>query len=147
MKPACLFLKVLTTRLTAFRNTAFMFHVVNTELVTVWKLPAVDKDLERSLFHRLFTFSLCPHVVESRKPSHPCSCHPQPDNPTEFVSKVYEMMAVALDAKRKQRQEDLEKLGSPKAPEQPKAEPAGESTNENVVEASQVLTEEDPWKQ
>ncbi|GAQ77691.1 molecular chaperone HtpG [Klebsormidium nitens] len=72
----------------------------------------------------------------------------QPDNPTEFVSKVYEMMAVALDAKRKQRQEDLEKFGSPKAPEQPKATPAAEeSTNENVVEASQVLTEEDPWKQ
>lgn len=60
------------------------------------------------------------------------------------------MMAVALDAKRKQRQDDLEKLGSPKAPASEK--PAEQSTTEsgtdgNVVEASQVLTEEDPWKQ
>jgi len=73
----------------------------------------------------------------------------QPDNPSEFVSKVYEMMAVALDARRKQRQEDLEKFGRAKAPEAPAAEKAKaeKASNESVVEASQVLTEEDPWKQ
>jgi hypothetical protein len=73
----------------------------------------------------------------------------QPDNPGEFVSKVYEMMAVALDARRKQRQEDLEKFGRAKAPEAPAAEKAKaeKASDESVVEASQVLTEEDPWKQ
>lgn len=59
------------------------------------------------------------------------------------------MMAVALDARRKQRQEDLEKFGRAKAPEAPAAEKAKaeKASNESVVEASQVLTEEDPWKQ
>jgi heat shock protein beta len=55
-------------------------------------------------------------------------CYLQPESPAEFGAKVYEMMSLALAGK------------SEGAIEEPSTGDA------EVIEASEVITENDPWK-
>eukprot|EP00897_Mesotaenium_endlicherianum_P007740 jgi/Mesen1/6995/ME000365S06129 len=60
-----------------------------------------------------------------------------PDNPAEFGSRVYEMMGLALGSRQDEKDEYTRK--APAA-----ASDAGEGNE--VVEASEIRTEADPWK-
>lgn len=68
----------------------------------------------------------------------------QPENPAEFGGRVYEMMGMALAGRRSAREEQS---GSA-APEVTTEESSPEESEpqSEVVEASEVITENDPWK-
>jgi heat shock protein beta len=68
----------------------------------------------------------------------------QPENPAEFGARVYEMMGLALAGKNNaQAKEKVEGQGQ-KQTEEPSSD-ASETPSE-VVEASEVITENDPWQ-
>jgi heat shock protein beta len=67
-----------------------------------------------------------------------------PENPAEFGARVYEMMGLALAGKNNaQAKEKVEGQGQ-KQTEEPSSD-ASETPSE-VVEASEVITENDPWQ-
>ena len=67
----------------------------------------------------------------------------QPENPAEFGARVYEMMGLALAGKNKaQAKEKVAEQGE----KQTKAASSTASETPEVVEASEVITENDPWQ-
>jgi heat shock protein beta len=66
----------------------------------------------------------------------------QPENPAEFGGRVYEMMAMALAGNR----DSVISNKDDSAVDAVEEDSSGESEAE-VVEASEVRTECDPWKQ
>lgn len=69
----------------------------------------------------------------------------QPDSPSDLGNKIYEMMAIALGGRWGRAEEDASEA------ESDEDEGGTESTSEEfteaeVVEPSEVRTENDPWK-
>lgn len=68
-------------------------------------------------------------------------CDVQPENPAEFGARVYEMMGLALIGKQggEEKAESVEQST-------PSEEGATSEVPSEVVEASEVIAERDPWQ-
>lgn len=68
----------------------------------------------------------------------------QPDSPSEFGNKIYEMMAMALGGRwgRSEEADEAEATGNAETDEN---SADGEETQ--VIEPSEVRTESDPWSE
>lgn len=62
----------------------------------------------------------------------------QPDSPAELGNKIYEMMAMALGGRWGRSEEEAEAAAESDAN-------AGEASEAQVVEPSEVRAESDPW--
>ena len=82
--------------------------------------------------------TVCSSLVAPRPSSFPClQCAAQPDNPAEFGSRVYEIMALSLGS------------APPAAAPSPSPSPSassGSASEAEVVEPSEVKLEGDVWK-
>jgi heat shock protein beta len=68
----------------------------------------------------------------------------QPENPAEFGGRVYEMMGMALAGRRSAREEQSGSAAPEVTTEE--SSPKESEPQSEVVEASEVITENDPWK-
>lgn len=68
----------------------------------------------------------------------------QPDNPSELGNKIYEMMAIALGGRWGRAEEGSSEAEADGGEEGVVTE--SNSAEAEVVEASEIRTENDPWK-
>lgn len=68
----------------------------------------------------------------------------QPENPAEFGARVYEMMGLALAGQNNAQAEEKVEWEGKKQTEEASSSPS--ETPSEVVEASEVITENDPWQ-